>query len=294
MKKIIISLLLVVASITQAHLPPHIPRLSSYPYISGDTFRFHSDIIFEWNNQDIDYDAMQSGTIVFVKRDLLDNFFELHHDNIPYPYILLTHNGDEDITQEYDSYLNDSKIIVWFGQNVNYAHPKLIPLPLGIANRYWQHGNTDLIGQIRQKALRGYYTKRHLIYVNFNIATCPDTRKQVFEHLVKEPYCYQAHRKPFHNYLEDLAESYFIASPRGNGIDCHRTWEAILMGSIPIIESSHLDFIFKDLPVLIIDDWSCITKEYLEEQYKIIHNTTYNLDKLFVQFWLDLIDSYKP
>ena len=66
------------------------------------------------------------------------------------------------------------------------------------------------------------------------------------------------------------------------------------MGSIPIVESSQLDIILKDLPVLIIKDWSCITEEYLKEQYEIINSKKYNFEKIFVQYWFDLIDSYKP
>ena len=28
----------------------------------------------------------------------------------------------------------------------------------------------------------------------------------------------------------------FVASPSGNGLDCHRTWEALLLRSIPIVK----------------------------------------------------------
>ena len=36
----------------------------------------------------------------------------------------------------------------------------------------------------------------------------------------------------------------FIYSPEGTGIDCHRTWEALYLNTIPIMKRNHL---FRDL-----------------------------------------------
>ena len=43
----------------------------------------------------------------------------------------------------------------------------------------------------------------------------------------------------------------FILSPPGAGFDCHRTWEALYLGAIPIVKTSSLDPLYKDLPVVI-------------------------------------------
>jgi len=43
----------------------------------------------------------------------------------------------------------------------------------------------------------------------------------------------------------------FVASPYGNGFDCHRTWEALCLGCIPIVKISPLDRLFANLPVLL-------------------------------------------
>ena len=47
----------------------------------------------------------------------------------------------------------------------------------------------------------------------------------------------------------------FIISTHGNGLDCHRTWEILLLGGIVITKKSSLDPMFKDLPVVLVDDW---------------------------------------
>ena len=36
-------------------------------------------------------------------------------------------------------------------------------------------------------------------------------------------------------FWEKCGEFQFVMSPMGNGVDCHRTWEALAMGSIPVV-----------------------------------------------------------
>ena len=277
-----------------AGMIPGMPRLSSFPYISGDTFRAHADFIIDQAQIPFDPTTVTPGSIIFVKRDFIDNFITDCHPRIKNNYILITHNSDDDVSEKYKSYLDDKKLIVWFAQNVNYPHSKLIPIPIGLANRYWTHGDIDAITTAQTQAIDTIVTKDKLLYLNFNVNNCSEVRKKVFEQLQQKSFCHTSNPKPFQDYLIDLAQSYFVASPRGNGIDCHRTWEALTMGSIPIVESSSLDPLFEDLPVLIIKDWSCITEEYLQEQLKIINSKEYNFEKIFAQYWFDVIDSYKP
>ena len=37
---------------------------------------------------------------------------------------------------------------------------------------------------------------------------------------------------------ETTAQYAFVASPPGNGFDCHRTWEALVLGCIVIVQNS--------------------------------------------------------
>jgi hypothetical protein len=84
-------------------------------------------------------------------------------------------------------------------------------------------------------------------------------------------------------YFESLPNYKFIISPEGNGIDCHRHYEALLAGCIPIIEENDLiKEKYKDCPILYTKDYSEITKEYLEEKYKTMLNIEYDFSKLFL------------
>eukprot|EP00581_Thalassiosira_minuscula_P011257 CAMPEP_0183725922 /NCGR_PEP_ID=MMETSP0737-20130205/21903_1 /TAXON_ID=385413 /ORGANISM="Thalassiosira miniscula, Strain CCMP1093" /LENGTH=356 /DNA_ID=CAMNT_0025957093 /DNA_START=32 /DNA_END=1099 /DNA_ORIENTATION=- len=62
----------------------------------------------------------------------------------------------------------------------------------------------------------------------------------------------------------DLSLQYkFMLSPRGVGLDCYRTWEALYLGMIPVVKTSTLDSMYQGLPVLIVDEWSDLTPELL-------------------------------
>ena len=64
----------------------------------------------------------------------------------------------------------------------------------------------------------------------------------------------------------------FVASPHGNGLDCHRTWEALCLGCIPIVKTSPLDDLYEGLPVLIVGEWRDICENLLLETIENFKN----------------------
>ena len=85
----------------------------------------------------------------------------------------------------------------------------------------------------------------------------------------------------------------FVLSPPGVGIDCHRTWEILFFGGIPIVESSSLDSLFDDLPVVIVKDTSyaefCQSDPaaFLQEAYGQLQSKLPMPDKVFtMEYWL--------
>lgn len=55
-------------------------------------------------------------------------------------------------------------------------------------------------------------------------------------------------------FFTDLGNSRFVVSPPGNGIDCHRTWEALALGAIPIVQNSSLWGLYEDERILVVRD----------------------------------------
>ena len=82
----------------------------------------------------------------------------------------------------------------------------------------------------------------------------------------------------------------FCISPPGAGIDVHRTWESLMVGTIPICISSPLDYIYKDLPVVLVDDYSVVTKEFLEDKYSILKDKEYDFSCIYGDYWKSLIN----
>jgi len=267
-------------------------RKSSYPFISGDSFRSYCNFTYDEITRNINPELVKNGDTIFVKTDYLGDFFTTIHNKITSRYILITHNSDFPIPGNYAHKLNDPKLIAWFGQNVeNYLHPKLHPIPIGVANSYWPHGNIKTLTNASQFIHQ--QSRDIFLYLNINLKTNPSKRVIVFDTFINEPFCFHSSPKPFSKYLEDLTKSIFVVSPRGNGLDCHRTWEALLMGAIPIVISSSLDPMFEDLPVLIVNDWNEITLPMLEAKYLEFQTTTFNNEKKYLDYWLKLIDSFK-
>ena len=82
----------------------------------------------------------------------------------------------------------------------------------------------------------------------------------------------------------------FIIAPLGFGLDTHRAWEGLMMGSIPIVKKSKLDYLYEDLPVLIVKEWSDINMTFLHDtihDFKDKHKKgIYNYDKLLLSYWI--------
>lgn len=265
-------------------------RESSFPYISGDSFRAAADVVFDELDCSSPPSRVKRGDVVFVKTDYIEWFFSHIHPNISAPYVLVTHNSDHHIPGPCKAYLADEKLLAWFGQNKEENHPKLHPIPIGIANRCWDHGNIDRMKELQKQIPNVQRTI--LLYLNFAEGTFPTERNQVRDLFRKKNYCVAAKGKSQTDYLLDLARSKFVLSPRGNGLDCHRTWEALLMGAIPIVRSSPLDPLFEGLPVLIIQDWKEITEDFLNRKYKEMSSKRYHLDRMYAQYWINKIKFY--
>jgi hypothetical protein len=85
----------------------------------------------------------------------------------------------------------------------------------------------------------------------------------------------------------------FVVSPPGEGLDCHRTWEALCLGCIPIMISTPLDDMFEGLPVLIVKSWKDVSKDLLCKTVEEYRTREFNLEKLTLNYWARQINAYK-
>jgi hypothetical protein len=84
---------------------------------------------------------------------------------------------------------------------------------------------------------------------------------------------------------QKYAEYAFVASPFGIGLDCHRTWEAIALGCIPIVKESPLTPLFEGMPVLVVESWDQVNLKYLQQQQEKFASQQFDYSKIFLTYW---------
>jgi O-antigen/teichoic acid export membrane protein len=267
-------------------------RPSSYPYLSGDTFRKFADLVHDESSR-IDPSLVRQGDIIFVAAPMIEDFFKTIHPKIKNAYILITHNGDLNMHQDMAEFI-DEKILHWFGQNISFTHEKVTPIPIGIENMYMHnYGKVPTFDRLRKSVLPKVEKKNKVLF-GFKISTNVNKRQPAFSYLSNSPI---ADKINFYlipsKYSKTLIKYKFVASPEGNGIDCHRTWEALYLDVIPIVTRSITMEHFQKigLPIWIIDEWHQLDDynvELLDGQYKKMM-ATFDRKLLHADYWLNMI-----
>lgn len=121
-----------------------------------------------------------------------------------------------------------------------------------------------------------------------NTHTYPSHRTIVQSCLSRYPFTKTSTSSLDHrSYMCELSTCKWVASPRGNGVDVHRMWEALYVDTIPLVDDSISTRTFKKmgLPIILIEDWSNISIEWLEEQSKdLVWDKKY---MLYTDYWCD-------
>lgn len=169
-------------------------------------------------------------------------------------------------------------------------------LPLGITNDcddsslHKIYGNKEIMIDVINQNIN----KSNLAYMNFNISNYLVERQFVFDKFKDEDWVLQGgigtSLESRIKFLQDIKSSKFVFCPRGNGVDTHRLWESLYMGSIPIVIYEETHHLFTDLPILFIKDWNEINENFLNEKYEEIINKEWNLDKLKISYWTNFIE----
>jgi hypothetical protein len=168
-------------------------------------------------------------------------------------FVLFFHNSDYNFTDKhlilYDNLTMLEKI---YTQNMNVTDNKIIPLPIGIANSMWPHGNLSNWNIILNKKI----IKINDIFFNFSINTNTKIRQNCYNYFISKNINFIQNVTNQLDYLELLSSYKFSICPEGNGIDTHRFWECLYLKVIPICLKNHLtEYYSKIFPVIILDKW---------------------------------------
>lgn len=253
-----------ISSLYYRHTVLHRNRNSSYPFITGDTFRGLADHVFDDTMKD-KLEFVKYGDSVFVKADMFSQFFHKGYTLIKKPFVLISHNSDYSAPHYNARYLNDEKIIAWYTSNPDVGnHSKLFPIPLGFSNSHWIYGNLDTLMHAFRNYRRPWSNRTTLLYVNFGMGSNRKHRPKAYSQALRFKNVQIVRGNlSYDTYLRHMGNAKFVLSPPGNGFDCHRTWEALLMGAAPVVLSSALDPLYYKIPAVIVDDWPRVTEKYL-------------------------------
>lgn len=254
--------------------------------------------------------------------DLMPDFF----NNINVPFIIISAESDHSVP--YINYsnknelcktiLNNDNLIRWYSINVDYIHPKLIHIPLGLPKHVpifnsdhmgWRLNTDEKMMESVTNNLNISFLKSKENLVNkdknllfFKMTIINNDNDKVFHQfksirrnsitkLIKNGFIIDNSLVHWDQYIFTLKNSKFCLSLPGAGIDCYRTWEALTVGVIPIVIRSGICPLYDDLPVLIIDDIDEITHEFLNKKFdEITENIEkYNWKKLTSSYWINKI-----
>ena len=231
-----------------------------------------------------------------IKTDTINNLFcylpllETHLpvlvkilSNIKTPIKLFFHNGDTTFTQEHsNALLKNNRITCIYSQNLNIPpHDRLKPLPIGIANSMWSHGNIYTWVSKLQMPLP---KKQHLIYFYFEIHTNIYKRQRCFD-IIRIKGVESQPKRSLTDYIQALSTFKFAICPEGNGIDTHRFWECLYLKVVPICPRNIITEYYSNIfPFVLLDKWEDLNIYAIETFYETCDWSNY--EKLFdITYW---------
>lgn len=259
----------------------------------------------------------------------LSFFFEFTlFSNIKVPFILVTNDSAYIVPyinyynkdpKFFQSVLDNPNLIKIFSPNVDFEHPKLSCIPVGLPKHIPFIVNDEKI------SFMGWYTTAYHHLVNSYIKSLNiNPKENIIKNYKKLLFCKFTDvnsKKPNHkyinirskfidsftnkniivdqtntnweDYLDDLKNHKFSLCLPGVGIDCIRIWESLTLGVIPVVIDSCINILYEDLPVVIINEPDDISEKFLNEQFEIIienvNNNKYNWEKLSSIYWINKI-----
>jgi hypothetical protein len=232
------------------------------------------------------------GNILFVYTDLLDEFIKAILPHRTKPFVLVTHNSDHSIDESHYSLLNNQLLVHMYSQNTFIRHKKLTAIPLGIANAMWKHGNQSHFKELIRQAVP-FSEKKSKVYSNVNLSTNLSHRSKVMDIVNQLSFVDSVpSNKPHMEYLLELTTYKWVASPKGNGVDCHRLWETLYAKSIPLVDDTEntREFLEMGFPIILVKDWSQLTLDGLEEASKKLDINV--SEKLDISYWKTKIQKH--
>ena len=234
--------------------------------------------------------------------------------HIPCEFRVLTNFGDATLPE---INMNDCALLLeypllthWYVQNWNWVpHPKITQIPIGMDYLSSHPGNIGpsagfgpTMSMLEQDAqLRsltsvcspsmGLTQRIPKLFCNFQyrMNSGHGYFERPFALTIPSHLRFMAPKLPRLDTWRLMSQYAFVLCPPGNGLDTHRTWEALVLGCIPVVKTSGLDTLYANLPVLIVKKWGDVTESLLTDTLREYSTKTFNYEKLTLQHWRGIL-----
>jgi hypothetical protein len=267
--------------------------------------------------KNIDFKNKEDNISIYVCNTAMKKFINRYLSKITIKFFLVSGDSDESMPyevlneSEYLTLMNNENLLKWFCQNFDQnilKDNKIIQLPIGLdyhtifSNKHfkWNNFNEGILPIEQELLLRkisNETTNNPKIVKIFNNSHFAldrfKTRQKALEIIPKNLLVNQSKFISRSETWKEMTKYKFVLSPYGNGYDCHRTYEALVLNCIPIILSKHIDKMIQnlDLPVLIVNNWNEITSELLIDTAKRYNNVSeYSKEKITLSYWINKIN----
>jgi hypothetical protein len=145
---------------------------------------------------------------------------------------------------------------------------KVVPAPYGVQRR--MNDSDDRVDVLKKAMWESDYLYPYYLYVSHK-EDSHDERKGIKELFRNNTWAIvDETRVSYKDFLSRLKQCKFMICPRGNAVDCHRNWEVLYMRRVPIMKRDpYLEELFKDYPVLWVDDFAEVTQTMLMDNYNL-------------------------
>jgi hypothetical protein len=277
-------------------------RAGSFPFVSADTFRGIADVIIEDNR-------VKRKTPIFPKPVVYFDLTQLENSQTPAPNtrskgirqllelagsnfddgILILNNADIPPSSEELAELAEAYRHV-FCTNIVVESRKISAIPVGLENSY-RNTNGVIYGFEKFRSAPSTRRRSTRVLAYFNVGNNQTIRGPLARQLAASRFGWSSKRIDPRRYRSLVKETKFVISPPGNGIDCHRTWEAIYLGAIPVVMKDQLaDSLVSALPILAVahyDDFLSLGDDQLDALYTDLSKVS--ADRAFMPYWLQKI-----
>lgn len=173
-------------------------------------------------------------------------------------FVVFCNNEDTPVNDDID--IPDNVLGVFAANALGFGG-KLHPFPYGVGRKL--HANDDR-QSVLLNAMQTDPKPRKLLYINHAEHTNLSERGNIRSIFSERSYATVRDRVNYETYVRDIQDHKFMICPQGNAIDCHRNWEVLYLKRVPImVRDEYLQELYKDYPVLWVDDFGKINKTML-------------------------------